>query len=105
MDLFQDKNIFENILSGCCTVLAFVLIFLEFRTFISKPTSIEQTTTGLNIRLAPQAIFCLQPAFDMETLHALGFSGNDKNIEKLVRKVKRQKLKITFCLGSWILKI
>ena len=78
-------NIFENklsfTLSGCCTILAFVLIFLEFRTFFAKPTSIEQTTTGLNFRLAPQVMFCLQPAFNMETLHHLGFNGiSQKNL-------------------------
>ena len=55
MNLFPNKNILENILCGCCTILAFVLIFLEFRTFIAKPTSTEQTTTGLTFRLAPQA--------------------------------------------------
>ena len=82
MNLFPNKNLFENkltlTLSGCCTILAFVLIFLEFKTFFAKPTSIEQTTTGLNFRLAPQVLFCLQPAFNMETLHHLGFNGKER---------------------------
>ena len=95
MNFFPNKNIFENILSGCCTILSFVLIFLEFRTFFSKPTSTEQTTTGLSFRLAPQVIFCLQPAFNLETLHQLGFTGNDQNIDKVVTEGKLQQLKVT----------
>ena len=84
------KHLFDNILktkairpnliyalNGCSVGLAFVLIFLELQTFfIKKPTSTEQTTTGLNFRIAPQILFCLQPAFRLEVLNSLGYNGN-----------------------------
>ena len=83
------KHLFDNILktkairpnliyalNGCSVGLAFVLIFLELQTFlIKKPTSTEQTTRDLNFRIAPQILFCLQPAFKLETLNSLGYNG------------------------------
>ena len=79
-NILKTKAIGQNLiyaLNGCCVVLAFVLIFLELQTFfIKKPTSTEQTTTGLNFRIAPQILFCLQPAFRLEVLNSLGYNGN-----------------------------
>ena len=64
------------ILNGSCVLLAFVLIYLELQTFlIQKPTSTEQTTTELNFKIAPQILFCLQPAFRLEILNNLGYNG------------------------------
>ena len=87
------KHLFDNILktkairpnliyalNGCSVGLAFVLIFLELQTFlIKKPTSTEQTTRDLNFRIAPQILFCLQPAFKLETLNSLGYNGKRRN--------------------------
>ena len=79
-NILKTKAIGQNLiyaLNGCSVGLAFVLIFLELQTFfIKKPTSTEQTTTGLNFRIAPQILFCLQPAFRLEVLNSLGYNGN-----------------------------
>ena len=78
-NILKTKEIGQNLiyaLNGCSVGLAFVLIFLELQTFfIKKPTSTEQTTTDLNFRIAPQILFCLQPAFRLEVLNNLGYNG------------------------------
>ena len=84
-NILKTKAIRQNLiyaLNGCSVGLAFVLIFLELQTFfIKKPTSTEQTTTDLNFRIAPQILFCLQPAFRLEVLNRLGYNGQtvDRN--------------------------
>ena len=78
-NILTTKAIRQNLiyaLNGCSVGLAFVLIFLELQTFlIKKPTSTEQTTTDLNFRIAPQILFCLQPAFKLEVLNSIGYNG------------------------------
>ena len=75
----KTMKVSEKISSFICTVLALVLIVLELRTFfVVKPTSTEQTTTALTFRLAPQIIFCPQPAFPLETINLLGYEGTVK---------------------------
>ena len=78
-NILKTKSIRQNLiyaLNSCSVGLALVLIFLELRTFlIKKPTSTEQTTTDLNFRIAPEILFCLQPAFKLDVLNSLGYNG------------------------------
>ena len=68
----------SSTLKFSCVVLAFVLIFLEFQTFlIKKPTSTEQTTADLSFKIAPEILFCLQPAFKLDILNKLGYNGRN----------------------------
>ena len=63
-------------LNFLCVILALVLILLELHTFlVKKPTSTEQTTTDLDFKIAPEILFCLQPAFQLDALNKLGYNG------------------------------
>ena len=78
-NILKSKTIGQKLtvtLNFGCVVLALVLILLELQTFlIKKPTSTEQTTTDLNFKIAPEIMFCLQPAFKLEVLNKLGYNG------------------------------
>ena len=63
-------------LNFLCVILALVLILLELHTFlVKKPTSTQQTTTDLDFKIAPEILFCLQPAFQLDALNKLGYNG------------------------------
>ena len=44
---------------------------------IKKPTSTEQTTADLSFKIAPEILFCLQPAFKLDILNKLGYNGRN----------------------------
>ena len=51
------------------------LIVKEFYLFFQKPTNFEESSTEMDFLFVPNMVFCPEPAFDLESMKSLGFTG------------------------------
>ena len=63
-------------LKAVTVMLAAVLMAKEIYNYrVTKPTSVDKTTTNMKFSLAPEMLICPQPAFDLISLNKLNYSG------------------------------
>ena len=64
----------KSLFTLICTILTVLLICQELYTFsIVKPTTTSNEERGLQTTDLPDVVFCLEPAFDLETLNQFGY--------------------------------
>ena len=51
------------------------LIGEELYLFFKKPTNFEESSAEIDFRFVPNVVFCPEPAFDLDIMQSLGFTG------------------------------
>ena len=51
------------------------LIIKEFYLYFQRPTNFEESSTKMDFLFLPNMVFCPDPAFDLETMQRLGYTG------------------------------
>ena len=69
-------DILVNLLKAVTVILAAILMANEIYNYlVIQPTSVDKTTTRMKFSLAPEILFCPQPAFDLQNLNKLNYGG------------------------------
>ena len=51
------------------------LIVEELYLFFKRPTNFEERSTKMDFLFVPNMVFCPEPAFDLEVMQSLGYTG------------------------------
>ena len=68
----------ENVKTFLNWIFAGFGIFLigeELLLFFKRPTNFEESSTKMDFSFVPNMVFCPEPAFDLEIMQNLGYTG------------------------------
>ena len=76
MEVYSLKRGLLIFLQSIVAVFAITLMIQEMYNYhVTKPTSVDKTTTDMKFGFAPEILFCPQPAFQLKHLNDVGYKG------------------------------
>ena len=65
----------KTILNWIFAGFGIFLIGEELLLFFKRPTNFEESSTKMDFSFVPNIVFCPEPAFDLEIMQNLGYTG------------------------------